>query len=146
MIPANLHVGTPNQCIEALHDGQDWRIEFLSERKRWTPGIVGVSCNGMGHMHGHCILDFTSNPPDAKKSQEKRLAVFSATSELGVKSVLKHLENNSDDFALHSLLNENSKLPPVQHQFRGFSILNSKQSCLEIQVSKRCFFHLSICI
>ena len=136
MVPANLHVRSPNPSIPALHDG---RINYLSERKRWTPGIVGINSNGLGHLHGHCILDFTADSVDVEKSKEKRLAVFSATSDQGVRSVLKHLEHNGEHIALHDLLNENSKRPPIQHQFRGFTLLNSKQNCLEIQVSKKFF-------
>lgn len=133
MMPANLHVPSLNQSIPAFQDG---RINFLTERTRWTPGIVGINCYGMGHLNGHCILDFNRNPSDVcTKSKEKRLAVFSATTEGGVRSVLKHMENHCDNLALHSLLNENTKRPPAQHLFRGFTILNSSQKYREVQVN-----------
>ncbi|XP_062605841.1 fatty acid synthase-like [Saccostrea cucullata] len=130
MMPANLHVNSLNPLIPSLSDG---RINYLTERTRWSPTIVGVNCYGMGHLNGHCILDFTQNPTHVEKSREKRLAVFSATTEHGVGSILGHLEKNSANLALHSLLNENSKSPPVQHQFRGFTILNSVLKCQEVQ-------------
>ncbi|XP_061181837.1 fatty acid synthase-like [Saccostrea echinata] len=130
MMPANLHVNSPSILIPALSDGQ---INYLTERTRWSPAIVGVNCYGMGHLNGHCILDFTQNPSHVEKSREKRLAVFSATTEHGIRSILGHIEKNLANLALHSLLNENSKSPPVQHQFRGFTILNSMLKCQEVQ-------------
>jgi hypothetical protein len=133
MMPANLHVSSLSQSIPAFQDGQ---INFLTERTTWTPGIVGINCFGRGYVNGHCILDLIRDRTAVrKKFWDKRLVVFSSTTEHGVESMLKHIKNHSENLALHYLLNENSKLPSNGHLFRGFTILNSTRKCQEVQVN-----------
>jgi len=132
-IPANLHYNEPNPDIPALTDG---RFKVINERTDWTGGYVGMNSFGFGGSNVHVLLH--CNPRTVREvhpaAEIPRLVTFSGRTEEGVKTVLEHIQNNSQDVELQAMLQQiGGNTTTATHPHRGYALVNNDTNIIEVQ-------------
>lgn len=134
MIPANLHYKNPNPDIPGLVDG---RLKVVSDRTKWNGGKVGVNSFGFGGSNVHVLME-TNTKPLAETHiacESRRLFLNSSRTKEGLENLLMTMNLQANNIELQALLSDSANIPPSSHPYRGYSILNSKEEIIEIQVS-----------
>ena len=132
IIPANLHFSEPNENIPGLFNG---KLEVIDKNKRWKGGYVGVNSFGFGGANAHVVLRSNSKEPRAvDRCKKPRLVMYGSRTQEGVESVLNMAQNHPHDINIHKLLQETCNMPVDTHPYRGFTVLNSGQKDVNVQV------------
>lgn len=131
VIPANLHLKTPNPDIHGIVDG---RLKVITENTPWNPGYVGVNSFGFGGSNVHVILKPSHQSKHAKSiaSSKKRLIVSCSRTKAGLENILNCATQSPEDF--HFLMNETILSYPSNTSHRGYTVLNGTTEQIVIQV------------
>lgn len=134
VIPANLHFNTPNKNIPELHNGQ---LHVVNKNTEWKGGYTAVNSFGFGGSNSHVILKPNDEAVIKAQGEDKlRLFVYGSRSKEGLEEMLKVVQRNSTNFYFHALLNETAKVPTEIYPYRGYTVLNSGQTEVNVKVSR----------
>ena len=132
MIPANLHFNEPSEYLPSIKAG---KLKVVAKNTPWSGGLIGVNSFGFGGANAHVIVK--SNPKEKiryKRSGKPRLFVYGGRTQEAAESMLNMAQRHASDMDLHALLNETANMSVDTHPYRGFTILNSKENSIDIQV------------
>lgn len=133
MIPANLHFNEPSDYLPSIKEG---KLEVVAKNTPWSGGLIGVNSFGFGGANAHVIVK--SNPKEkisCKGSDKPRLFVYGGRTHEGAEDMLKMAQKHAGDMDLHALLNETANMSTDTNPYRGFTILNSNENNIDVQVS-----------
>lgn len=139
VIPPNLHYNSPNPAISGLCEG---RMKVVTKPTKWSGGYIAINSSGFGGTNAHALLK--SNQSEQSEthpaSEVQRLAVYCGRTEQGLKVPLEMMQTHQHNVELQALLQETALSPLSAHSYRGYTIVNSETSAIEI---KACWsFHL----
>ncbi|KAL6475465.1 hypothetical protein MHYP_G00165050 [Metynnis hypsauchen] len=128
----NIHFHDPNPDIPALTDG---RVRVVTEPLPIRGGIVGVNSFGFGGSNVHVILRPArpEPPPAASPLSIPRLVQACGRTEEATAYLLQKAQENSQNPAFLTLLNDVSAVPTASMPFRGYSLLGAQGEVKEIQ-------------
>ncbi|XP_066519867.1 fatty acid synthase [Hoplias malabaricus] len=128
----NIHFHSPNPDIPALTDG---RVRVVTEPIPVQGGIVGINSFGFGGSNVHVILRPPGRTPHAPALPQTipRLMLTCGRTEAAAASLLQKAQENSQDPALLTLLNNISAVPTASMPFRGHTLLGAQGEVREIQ-------------
>ncbi|KAG9267961.1 fatty acid synthase [Astyanax mexicanus] len=128
----NIHFQNPNPDIPALTDG---RLRVVSEPIPVRGGIVGINSFGFGGSNVHVILSPPKPHPPAPESplSVPRLMQACGRTEEATALIFQKAEENSQNPALLTLLNDVSAVPTASMPFRGYSLLGAQGEVKEVQ-------------
>lgn len=133
VIPANLHFKTPNPDIPGLLNGQ---LKVVDTNLPWNGGLVAINSFGFGGANVHVLLKSTNStqPKSSLVNEGLKLFSYSGRTEDSVTTVFDRMEASPNDGNLYTLLSEAALAPVNMQPYRGYLILNSKESVREIRV------------
>ena len=134
VIPANLHFREPNEYITGIKEG---RLEVVTQNRPWSGGLVGVNSFGFGGANAHLIVKSNDKEKTQHESADKpRLFVYGGRTHEAMEHVLQMAQKYSTDLDLHALWNESANMSIDTHPFRGFTVLNTGNEIVDVQVCK----------
>ncbi|XP_059048171.1 fatty acid synthase-like [Achroia grisella] len=126
LIPPNLHYETPREGVAALAEG---RLQVVTEKQPWSRGMSGINSFGFGGANAHVLLKNIA-PQKVNNGLPTddlpRLVCASGRTESGIARIFDDLESRTVDIEevrlFHAIHDRNIE----GHQFRGFTLLESK--------------------
>uniref|UniRef100_A0AAR2JWF8 Fatty acid synthase n=1 Tax=Pygocentrus nattereri TaxID=42514 RepID=A0AAR2JWF8_PYGNA len=133
----NIHFHDPNPDIPALTDG---RVCVVTKPLPIRGGIVGINSFGFGGSNVHVILrPARPKPPQAASPLSiPRLVQACGRTEEATAYLLQKAQENSQNPAFLTLLNDVSAVPTASMPFRGYTLLGAQGEVKEIQQAHEC--------
>ncbi|PSN36092.1 hypothetical protein C0J52_13099 [Blattella germanica] len=124
LIPPNLHFKDPNPGVPALFDG---RMKVVDKIETLPGDYVGVNAFGLGGSNSHVVMRRHEKiKSNVAKDQLPRLVAVSGRTEAAVNYFLDKIDAMPRDDDCVALLHEIHKSNISKHNYRGFTITNTK--------------------
>ena len=97
---------------------------------------MAINSFGFGGANVHAVLEANDNRKSIENASRTvpRLAFTCARTADGCENILKQLKTLENNIEFQALINENAFHPSHTHPYRGFTILNSSDTSLNVKV------------